>query len=157
MSSFTACENLKTIFAADTELSTRLVGGIWTRRIMRNVAQGSVPTEGSTPEAFDDQQRIRIAMSILPTASSDIPAAGPLDAWIGGIALWVWCLPHASKKAIVDEVFRHIERSYNRVPVELNGTPVLIRPAGRIGFVDDPDLLGAVVDRLLIQIDAAQH
>jgi len=150
-------EDLKTYFEDDPILVDFLAGGMWTRRVQRNVANGPTPTEGSTPGAFDANGHILASMSILPENQIDQLLGGPPDAWAGTINLWFWCLPHKSQQTLCDEAIQHIQKTYNRRPLYLDDTPVMLRPAGRTGWLDDPDILRSTVTRFALQVDGARR
>ncbi len=150
-------EDLKLVFDADPILVGLLPGGVWTRRVQRNVAKGPTPTDGSTPGAFDANGHILACMSILSENQIDGLTSGPPDAWFGTVNLWFWCLPHRSKQNQVDDAIQHIQQAYNRRPLYLDDTPVMIRPAGRTGWLDDPDILRSTVTRMALQVDGARR
>lgn len=152
-------EDLKAVFDNDPILVTFLPGQVWTRRVQRNVANGPVPTEGSTPGAFDQDGHgnVLACMSILPENEIDGMFAGPLDSWSGTVNLWFWCLPHKTQQALIDNAINHIAQTYARRPLYLDGKPIMIRPAGRTGWLDDPDILRSTVTRMALQVDGARR
>lgn len=150
-------EDLKTLFDNDPILVGLLPGKVWTRRVARNMAAGAVPTEGSTPGAFDTTGHILTCMTVLSENQVDQLLGGPPDAWAGTINLWFWCLPHKSQQNLADNAIQHIQQTYNRRPLYLDDTPVMLRPAGRTGWLDDPDILRSTVTRLALQVDGARR
>ena len=150
-------EDLKTVFDADPILVGLLPGGTWTRRIARNVANGPTPTEGSTPGAFDANGHVLTCMSILPENQIDQLYSGPPDAWFGTVNLWFWTLPQRTKQDLADSAIQHIQQTYNRRPLYLDDMPVMLRPAGRTGWLDDPDILRSTITRMALQVDSARR
>lgn len=144
------------ILRADTELMALLPGRVWTRRISRNTnPDGTPPTPGSTPEAFDAAGRILRCASVLNSAA-DANLIGPPGTYYTFPEIWLRCLPHESEKRLLHAAAERIIALLDAGPVVegLRGEGLVLGVVGRMMPDDDPELAPAVVDMVRVRADS---
>jgi hypothetical protein len=147
---------IKDIIESNPAIMANLPGGVWTRTIMRNVStEPGEQTPGSTPGAFDNggKGRVKRSVSIIGTPESDVPNRAE-GAYISGVELWFWCLPHESDKLIVSETIEAVKRLINEEgkSISILGGGARLRYAGALPFIDDAGIGGVLSRRVTFQI-----
>jgi hypothetical protein len=145
----------KAMLEAIPQVVTNLPGGIWDRRIMRDVSTNpSTHTPGSTPGAFTvPGGQIKRCVAIVPQVESANVPSGPPGTYLDSVELWFWCLPHASEKAIIDETISIVKRTIENRNIVTLTTGAHLRWAGTLPFFDDIDVGNAVSKRVTVQIN----
>ncbi|WP_300268714.1 hypothetical protein [Microbacterium sp.] len=141
----------------DETLGELLPGGIWTRQIMPNSnPAGTDPTPGSTPDAFDHAGRIKRCAAVLYDDVSAVRnPVGPDSAYMGGVNIFLRCLPHETeKRKLHDAAERIIALCEGAVLTGTRGEGLVLSISARMMPTDDPNLPPAVVDMIRVQTDS---
>jgi len=135
-------------------IMAELPGLVWTRRVKQNVAKGSTPTPGSTPQAFDADGRILRCASILD-GPEPANLFGPPGAYIGAPRIVFYCRPHQTEKDRMEAVMTSVIDLLRgkSIPVATYGAAAIVSIANRTQFEDDPVLPNAVSAELSLQLD----
>ena len=139
---------------AEGEALENLVpGGLYDHGLLRP------PSKGATPDAFDDGGRVLISI-VVPDRGEEIDLGGPSDASLDIQAItafpevWFYGPTTSTGKDAVRALYNLVFGILNgAVIVGLGGSCVGLRASGRKGIADDPELSGAVSDRMRLQAD----
>lgn len=144
------------LLTSNTALATLCDGGIWTRKVMRNLNPPDIPSvPGSTPGAFDPvpPYRARLSLSVLP-ALETADLGGPPAAMFTFPVIWIRCQPKQTEKDRLEAAWWQVYQSLQGARLTLpNGTGCRLRVIGRLGIGDDPDLPDVVRDHVRLQGD----